>query len=390
MKQVRGQKIDIIVGIPTYNEADSIENTVRKIDSGLTEYFPKYNCLIVNLDSKSTDGTNSVFLATRTKTAKVSLTSKEVQRGKGANIFLLLKFGKKLGAKYIATIDADIATITEKWPKLLLDPIIRKNADFVTPIYTRNRYEGNTTNHFCFPLLYAWFGQTMKQPIGGDFAMNARFVDHVLRQPRSPEVYLYGIDIFLSVHAIGGKFGVKEVPLGRKIHKPSFDKIIPMFHQVAAVTVFVLSRYQLHFRQYRQHIDRFGRKRIDEFVRKPNNSQIVSLRKYALSSLRRLSFRDAYECLGVGQGAMERFMKDRSPILERDWIGILASLINFISRGPINSRTASRLAVLIAPFFFLRTLSYFRELADNLEPRNVDAIILRQAKELRGKIIDSR
>lgn len=50
MEQIKNQKFDIIVGIPTYNEADSIANTVQKIDRGLDKYFPKHNALIVNVD----------------------------------------------------------------------------------------------------------------------------------------------------------------------------------------------------------------------------------------------------------------------------------------------------------------------------------------------------
>ena len=152
MERVQNKKIDIIVGIPTYNEADSISNTVQKIDRGLSKYFPEHKALIINVDSQSSDGTSRVFNEIKTKTDKMSLTVKKQPSGKGANIFSLLKLGKKFGAKYVATIDADITTITEEWLKLLLDPLVKEGVDFVSPIYTRNRYEGNTTNHFCFPL----------------------------------------------------------------------------------------------------------------------------------------------------------------------------------------------------------------------------------------------
>lgn len=94
------------------------------------------------------------------------------------------------------------------------------------------------------PLLYAWFGQRLNQPIGGDFAFNNRFAEYILKQQRSKNAFLYGVDIFMSTHTLGGNFRVKEVYLGRKIHKPSFDKIVPMFQQVAATMFFVLLRYK--------------------------------------------------------------------------------------------------------------------------------------------------
>jgi len=64
MPQSKNKKFDIIVGIPTYNEADSIFYTVKKIDNGLSKHFPKFRRLIVNIDSKSPDATGRVFLST--------------------------------------------------------------------------------------------------------------------------------------------------------------------------------------------------------------------------------------------------------------------------------------------------------------------------------------
>lgn len=46
--------------------------------------------------------------------------------------------------------------------------------------------------------------------------------------------YGYGIDIFLTLHALCGGFKATEISLGKKLHKPSFDKMIPMFREVAA------------------------------------------------------------------------------------------------------------------------------------------------------------
>lgn len=382
MEQIKNQKFDIIVGIPTYNEADSIANTVRKIDKGLVKYFPKHNALIVNIDSESTDGTSQTFLSTQTKTAKISLTVNKQPRGKGANIFSLLKLSKKLGAKYIATIDADITTITEKWPKLLLDPIINEETDFVAPIYTRNRYEGNTTNHFCFPLLYAWFGRRLNQPIGGDFALNSHFAEYILNQKKPKNAYLYGIDIFLSTHAIGANFKINEVYLGRKIHKPSFDKIIPMFQQVAATMIFVLPQYkdQRNISKLSATIE--NRQRIDSFIRKPDQTKIGALKKYALQGLQQLSIANIQKYFGLDLKMIEAVKNSKSLISEDDWVKILANLSNYITKHSMDDRSAIEITKTLSPFFFLRVLAYFGELAKNKKQKNIDALIFKQAERL--------
>lgn len=388
MKQAKSNKFDIIVGIPSYNEADSITNTAKKIDKGLIKYFPTYRSLIVNVDSRSTDGTSQIFLSTKTKTAKISVVSSKRLRGKGVNVFLLLKLSKKFGAKYIATIDADITTITEKWPKLLLTPIIRGKADFVAPAYTRNRYEGNTTNHFCFPLLYAWFGQQLNQPIGGDFAMNSRFTDYVLDQRKQKNSFLYGIDIFLSTHAVGANFKIEETYLGRKIHKPSFDKIVPMFQQVAATMLYVLPQYKRHQKLSHRKITLKNIKRIDDFIRKPNRSKIIFLEEYAFRSLGQLPVKEIRKYLEVNPEEVKFISKTKSLIQEDNWVKILGSLINYLSQNPISYKTASKIATLVSPFFFLRVLAYFEELEMHKGQKSVDVLINRQAKKVK-KLISS-
>lgn len=383
MVQTKNKKFDIIVGIPTYNEVDSISNTVRKIDRGLSKYFLKYSTLIVNMDSQSPDGTSRVFLSTKTKTEKMLLTVNKQPRGKGANIFSLLKLSKKLGAKYIAMMDADITTITERWPKLLLDPVIKERVDFIAPIYTRNRYEGNTTNHFCFPLLYAWFGHQLNQPIGGDFAFSGNFAEYILRQQKPKNAFLYGIDIFLSTHALGGNFRINEVYLGRKIHKPSFSKIIPMFQQVAATMMFILPKYKDEYSISKPSAEIGDKQRIDSFIRKPEPAKIAILKKYAFQNLQQLPMKNIQEYLGLNLEEIKEIQKSKSLISENEWVNILARMSKYIAKHTMSDKRATDIATTISPFFFLRVLSYFNDLGKIKNQKDIDALIFKQAEGLR-------
>jgi len=383
MRQIKSQEVDIIVGIPTLNERDCIANTVKKMDKGLIKYFPNYRSLIVNIDSKSTDRTGSIFLSTPTKVKKILLVDNSILRGKGRNIFLLLKLSKRLGAKYMIIIDADITTITEEWPKLFLDPIIHRKADFVAPIYTRNRYEGNTTNHFCFPILYAWFGKQLNQPIGGDFGMNNHFVDYVLKQRKSKNTFLYGIDIFLSTHALGANFKITEVYLGRKIHKPSFGKIITMFKQVSVTMLIILSQYRKQRNIIKPNITIENKQRIDFFIKKPYQINITYLKKYAFQSLLRLPKENIYKYLGLNSERVELIQKDKILISEDEWVKILANLLDHIHKYPMSKKIAEKVTTTLTPFFFLRILSYFEELKQEKRQEKIDALISDQAEKLK-------
>ncbi len=64
------RKARVAVGIPTHQEADSIENVVRQVDDGLARLFDPAECVIVNVDSDSPDGTSEIFLSASTACRK--------------------------------------------------------------------------------------------------------------------------------------------------------------------------------------------------------------------------------------------------------------------------------------------------------------------------------
>src|SRR5512143_3408537 len=59
------QTADILIGIPSYNNARTIGHVVRAIQAGLAKYFPDRRAVIVNSDGGSRDGTMEVVRSTR-------------------------------------------------------------------------------------------------------------------------------------------------------------------------------------------------------------------------------------------------------------------------------------------------------------------------------------
>src|SRR5207237_8570464 len=51
---------EVLVGIPSYNNADTIGHVVRAISVGLAKYFPRARAVLVNSDGGSSDGTPEV------------------------------------------------------------------------------------------------------------------------------------------------------------------------------------------------------------------------------------------------------------------------------------------------------------------------------------------
>jgi len=234
-------KADLIIGIPSWNEADNIAFVTSQIDAGLRKFFPKYKSVIVNVDNFSKDNTRAAFLHSTTSTPKIYLSTPEGIRGKGNNFRNLFEKTRELKALAVAVFDADLRSIEPNWVREMLTPIIENNFDYCTPEYARSEYDGSITNHICYPLIRGLLGVNLRQPIGGDFALSSRLIEKCVKQKWSDSTRQYGIDIFLTMTAILGEFEIAQVGLGAKIHKPSAPKLSAMFSQVVATLFEILN-----------------------------------------------------------------------------------------------------------------------------------------------------
>lgn len=157
-----GLKEKIYVCLPSYNEAKNIRKITKKIDKSFRCFRKKYNCVIVNADNNSKDGTNNIFNRVKTETKKISIVDSRI--GKGINIINFIELCKKDNVKYAIMIDSDVISLKKDCIKMMINTLEKGN-DFVIPLYKRKRFEGNTTNHFIVPLIYSLYGIKIRQPI---------------------------------------------------------------------------------------------------------------------------------------------------------------------------------------------------------------------------------
>ena len=68
-------KAEIVVGIPSFNEASSISFPTRQADQGLLKFFGDRSAVIVNCDNNSPDNTRQAFMDTPTRTPKIYLST---------------------------------------------------------------------------------------------------------------------------------------------------------------------------------------------------------------------------------------------------------------------------------------------------------------------------
>ncbi|MBW2648768.1 MAG: glycosyltransferase, partial [Deltaproteobacteria bacterium] len=118
-------KFDVVVGIPSYNEAKTIGYVTRMAGEGLARYFPDAKSIIVNCDNNSSDGTKEAFLSAQIpgRVKKKYISTPEGVKGKGNNLYNLFQFCRDAEAKVTIVVDADLRSITPKWIKYLGYPI---------------------------------------------------------------------------------------------------------------------------------------------------------------------------------------------------------------------------------------------------------------------------
>lgn len=372
----------IVVGTPSYNEEDRISRVVTAADKGLQRYFPDDSAVLVDVD-QSDDETRQRFLATDTQTPKEYFRPGP-EIGKGRSLISLLEFATERSEEFdqlcVVTIDADVTSARPEWIQKLVTPVLEGSANFVTANYRRNRYEGNTTNHFCYPILAAIYGCDLRQPIAGDFSMDRKACETFLSAPKIPPVYRYGIDYFFSLNAVHEGLNIEEAMLGRKVHAPSFGKMVPMFEQIASTTFYVLSENDPA--GARRNLDATADTRaIGEFVDRPSRDSVRERMETTTDLLTELSDSDPGRTEPISPEYFRRKSEERT-LESREWCDVLSDLLEYIRKNEITTREAERLAEVVTPLYLLRVLSYFDEI-EGADPDEVERSIETERDTLR-------
>ncbi len=242
---------ELVVGIPSYDNARTIGHVVRAVATGLAKHFPGRRAVIVNSDGGSRDGTQEVVTSTELGSPQAILARHPlgpVQKiltpyhglpGKGSALRTIFAIAERLGARACAVVDSDLRSITPEWIELLLGPIVEHDFDYVAPLYIRHKYDGTITNSIVYPLTRALYGREVRQPIGGEFGFSGRLASHYLARPVwESDVARFGIDIWMTTTALADGFRVCESFLGAKIHDakdPGADLAAMLVQVVSAV-----------------------------------------------------------------------------------------------------------------------------------------------------------
>lgn len=368
----------IVVIIPSLNEENNISNIARIVDRGLSKYYPNSKSVIVNADSNSEDDTVKKYLHTPTHFPKKSIVDRGRLRGKGSNIRKAVSRYKTY-ADYFLMLDADVVSVREDWVKRFLEPLITTKAHMVTPIYTRNRYGGNTTNHFSSPIIYACLNKYVVQPIAGDFSFTKKLASDIYRDILYPSDYKYGIDTVITWTAILKGHKITQIKIGKKLHSPSFPKIVPMFGQVADTTFRLINENKNKIAENLNNAisDIKGYKTIDKkHIQVPSKKRRQKVKRLAINRIKEYPPPDFIN---------KELYKDNS-LSTKEWVEVLAKYLSCLLNNNLKTSRIEYLAKSITSLYLFRVLGYFREI-NKLSAKKIEKILIKEKNFLKQNLL---
>jgi len=142
---------DIVVGVPFYNEADTISHVFDVVRKSLDKFYPDKKCVIVaagaRVGGEALRVINSVSLGNRIDKIAFLLDDERIN-GKGWSIRAIADIAYQLGAD-LAIVEADsksrnrggeIEGLALDWVYLLLEPIKTEGMDLVIPRFNRHYF----------------------------------------------------------------------------------------------------------------------------------------------------------------------------------------------------------------------------------------------------------
>src|SRR5208283_3121025 len=224
-------EVDILVGLPTYNNAKTIGSIVHTIRSGILRGFPRERAVIINADGGSRDGTPELVTGVSIDDVRPasnpyalrtlhSISTKYASSpASGVALRTILAAAELLRAKACAVMSPESVNIEPEWISKLLRPIYDDGFDLVTPTYRRYKFEGLLVTNLLYPMARALYGLRIREAYSPEFGFSGRFGSQFLGQNVwNDGTEGAGVELRFTLAAITGRYRICQSFLGEKNH----------------------------------------------------------------------------------------------------------------------------------------------------------------------------
>jgi hypothetical protein len=216
--------VDILVGLPTLNNAATIVDVVRAVNVCFARDFPRLRTVMINSDGGSTDGTPELIRAASVVDGGVVQTSHLLRTlhrvvapyhglpGKHTALRTVFAAAELTQAKVLVVIDPSGPATTPERVTELIGPMERSEIDFLAPRYRRHPRDGVLITQLVRPLVRAVYGVALDEPLGTEFACSGQFASHGLEQDIwNHDTARFAIDLWLRAEAVAGHFRIGQI-----------------------------------------------------------------------------------------------------------------------------------------------------------------------------------
>lgn len=248
--------VDVLVGVPTLNNASTIRGVVKAVHRAFATYFPRDRTVLINSDGGSDDDTTSLVRNASvddTDTVTVSHSLRTVHRistpyhgvpGKGNALRQIMTAAELTQARAVAVLNADVTGVTPEGIAALIRPVRDQQYDYVAPVYRRHPLEGPLVTQLVRPLMRATYGWQVREPVAPEFGCSSRFIMHCLEQDVwASELGRVGIDLWVTGEALAGGFRCCQAGLNPRPAGSSRTPFGELFEQVVQSAFACLERH---------------------------------------------------------------------------------------------------------------------------------------------------
>lgn len=242
-------EVDILVGLPTHNNAKTIGSIVHAIQSGILHAFPRERAVIINADGGSRDGTPELVTGISIDDARPasnlnalrtlhSISTKYASSPEGGvALRTILAAAELLRAKACVVMSPDSTGIDSERLSTLLLPIYRDGFDLVTPTYRRHKFEGLLMTNLLYPMIRALYGVRIRESYTPEFAFSGRLGSQFLGQNGwSDGTGGTGVELRFTLAAITGGYRICQSFVGEKEHvERHAADLVPTLRQTVGV-----------------------------------------------------------------------------------------------------------------------------------------------------------
>ena len=230
---------DIVIGIPFYNESDTLPDVLKTAIEGIRTYYQDSRAVIVCAGSPAgREALESINLASNLMDNIEHiefLLEDELLNGKGWGVRAIFEIAERLGAD-VVLLEADLLSrhengdtigLSPEWIRVLMDSIKSGEADMIVSRFDLHYFDALVCGHLAYPLLAAIYNRPIRCLTGGQWGISHHLIRNFLRNSRhawNTEFSGYGVDVWLATAAITDETRICEAYLGEKIHRRSGGK----------------------------------------------------------------------------------------------------------------------------------------------------------------------